>query len=796
MHLSLRTKILGPVVILIALAVSGSAMLSYRESSNALRDALVDNMRGEAAALVRGIDDMTDNVVHNIAQIPLRQEIQAFYRGDMESGAAGEAMSELLQKIVDAYRGFERVSLLNMQGKTVASSTASAIGQDFSDRDYFKNALTDRTFLSQPLKSRVSGKGVIITATPVKVDGSIVGVAYAAVSLEDFFRKFVEPVVVGTRGYAFVLAKNGQIVIHKNPELLFRDDLSTMPVFQEIVAQKKPGVKEYQGISGKQVYNYYARHENSDLTVIVQAESDDVFSALAMLRNASLMVGGVAVVAGAVMIFILLNPVLNVLGSCIAFAGRVADGDFSGGLACARTDELGRLADALRSIPEKLQVVLAMADALAGKIRSGRFRERLDVSALHGAYAVLAGSINTVAQSYTDVIDIVPPFMTCDRDHTILFLNESAQAIVKGNHCGAKCSAQFHSPECNTEKCRGRASMQQGKIVQETVISPASVRSDVSVTALPIRDEKGECTGYYEFFTDVTQIKEIQRSVTKAAEQAAEIADSVASASEELAKKVEEVSQGTNVERERMGATASAMTEMNSTVLEVARNAANASEQCESTRDKAETGARLVDRVVTAISRINNVATSLQDNMHDLGQRAESIGGVMNVISDIADQTNLLALNAAIEAARAGEAGRGFAVVADEVRKLAEKTMTATQEVGHNISGIQHSAKVNIEEVEKAAASIAEATELASNSGQALSEIVQLATANSAVVTSIATAAEEQSATSEEINQTVEEVNRIVNETAAGMGQSAASVQELAGMAQRLNQVIGSLKSG
>ena len=197
---------------------------------------------------------------------------------------------------------------------------------------------------------------------------------------------------------------------------------------------------------------------------------------------------------------------------------------------------------------------------------------------------------------------------------------------------------------------------------------------------------------------------------------------------------------------------------------------------------------------MNAINDVNKVGNKLHGNMQELGKQAESIGGVMNVISDIADQTNLLALNAAIEAARAGEAGRGFAVVADEVRKLAEKTMAATQEVGSNINSIQQSARVNIEEVDTAVRSVAEATDLANSSGEALGVIVELASVNSAIVASIATAAEEQSATSEEINGAIDEINRITGETTDGMIQSSEAVQELSRMAQELRRVMESLK--
>ena len=167
----------------------------------------------------------------------------------------------------------------------------------------------------------------------------------------------------------------------------------------------------------------------------------------------------------------------------------------------------------------------------------------------------------------------------------------------------------------------------------------------------------------------------------------------------------------------------------------------------------------------------------------------------MTVISDIADQTNLLALNAAIEAARAGEAGRGFAVVADEVRKLAEKTMSATTEVGSNITAIQTSTNNNMQRVADTAQAVNKATGVAETSGKALDEILDLVNANSSLIASIATAAEEQSATSEEINRAVDDINRIAEETAGGMQQSSGAVRELSVMAQELRTLLDRLRA-
>ena len=271
--------------------------------------------------------------------------------------------------------------------------------------------------------------------------------------------------------------------------------------------------------------------------------------------------------------------------------------------------------------------------------------------------------------------------------------------------------------------------------------------------------------------------------------------EQIVSETGELAETGETIRKAADVQHARMMETATSMEQMNESVSEVARNSGDAATNATETKERAKQGTDLMSQVIASITTVQTQTNSMKNDLVSLGAQADSIGAIMVVINDIADQTNLLALNAAIEAARAGEAGRGFAVVADEVRKLAEKTIGATQEVGESISAIQKAAHKSIESMDEAARSVDATTELASQSGEVLERILVFADNNAQQAHSIATAAEEQSAASEEINRAVEEVSRLSEQTSGNMLQSVSAIERLVEMSNQLNRVVDDLKN-
>ncbi|RZI73032.1 methyl-accepting chemotaxis protein [Pseudomonas sp. AK106] len=295
------------------------------------------------------------------------------------------------------------------------------------------------------------------------------------------------------------------------------------------------------------------------------------------------------------------------------------------------------------------------------------------------------------------------------------------------------------------------------------------------------RDELGQLQGSIQRMT--VELRQLIGGIGEGVTQ-------IASAAEELSAVTEQTSAGVNSQKVETDQVATAMHEMTATVQEVARNAEEASEAAVAADLQAREGDKVVNEAIAQIELLATEVGHSTEAMAELKRESDKIGSVLDVIKSVAQQTNLLALNAAIEAARAGEAGRGFAVVADEVRSLAQRTQKSTEEIEELISGLQNGTRQVATIMDNSRELTVSSVELTRRAGTSLENITRTVSAIQSMNQQIAAAAEEQSATAEEINRSVLNVRDVSEQTSAASEETAASSVELARLGSHLQGLV------
>jgi methyl-accepting chemotaxis protein len=298
-------------------------------------------------------------------------------------------------------------------------------------------------------------------------------------------------------------------------------------------------------------------------------------------------------------------------------------------------------------------------------------------------------------------------------------------------------------------------------------------------------DELGDLSNHFNTFME--KLHDIISQVAASTEH-------IASANEEISSSATQVAQSAETQKDQTSQVATAMQEMSSTVTQVSDNSRQASENAKEAGDLARTGGIVVSDTVKVIQGVADATRDTSTKIEELGRSSDQIGQIIGVIDDIADQTNLLALNAAIEAARAGEQGRGFAVVADEVRKLAERTTQATKEIAQMIKTIQEETKKAVDAMKSGTDKVDAGVESAREAGSALEKIIHSADGVQDMVTHIATAATEQASATEQVNSNMEEIAKMVHQSSIGAQESARACQDLSNLALDLQQLVGRFK--
>ena len=588
----------------------------------------------------------------------------------------------------------------------------------------------------------ILGSFYITSYEPIKYGDEVIGIWYCGYPIKSLSE-------IGEKVAATKILDNGFIALRdKKGNVLFHSD----HVNDESVIK----IIEEQSDDWKVVTQKYDEWGFEIVAGIYKSDIDSKIFAIQLLVTVFSLVFLFMVLL--IIYYIVKKKINNRLNRLTELSQKIALGDIDVQLSCDSIDELGMLESSYKEMIKNMNDQANMADDIAH------------------------GKLNTVINIKSDKDRLAKSFteMIASLNGLIADIRTLTESAVTGD-LSSRISAAKHQGDFRV--------IVEGinKTIDEILLpvnEGTKVLSKIAKGDLTVRVD-GNYKGEHQKIKD--SINDVANALASIVGEVSLGVNEVSNSSSQISSSVEEMLASSKEQTNQTEEIAAAMEEMTKTILENTKNATGVAQSAKDSGLTATEGEKIVKQTIESMNQIANVVNNSAETVFKLGEESDKIGEIVQVIQDIADQTNLLALNAAIEAARAGEQGRGFAVVADEVLKLAERTSNATKEISEMIKEIQKETSFAVNSIKAGTDAVSKGKQFAGKAGDVLVEIKSETDKLISIAEHVATASEEQSSTSEQISKNIESISNVSSQTTIG-------IQQIAQAAESLNQLTDNLE--